>query len=34
MESVNLVDRKRVQGLICNYSLPQGSFMNFLYHKK
>jgi hypothetical protein len=31
-ESVNLVDGKYVQGLICNYSLLQGSSMNFLNH--
>jgi hypothetical protein len=29
MESVNLVDGKRVQGLICNYNLPQEPSINF-----
>jgi hypothetical protein len=31
-ESVNLVNEKRVHGVIRNYSLPQEPFMNFLYH--
>jgi hypothetical protein len=30
--SVNLVDGKRVHRVICNYILPQGSSMNFLYY--
>jgi hypothetical protein len=32
MESVNLVDEKRLQGVIRNYSLLQGPSMNFLYY--
>jgi hypothetical protein len=29
MDSINLVDGKQVQGIICNYSLPQGPSMKF-----
>jgi hypothetical protein len=32
--SINLMDGKRVQEVIRNYSLPQGFSMNFLYYKK
>jgi hypothetical protein len=31
-DSVNLVDEKQIQEVICNYSLSQGPSMNFLYH--
>jgi hypothetical protein len=32
MDSVNLLDEKHFQGVIRNYSLPQGPSVNFLYH--
>jgi hypothetical protein len=31
---VNLVDRKQVQEVICNYNLPQGSSMSFFIYNK
>jgi len=31
-DSVNFVDRRQIQRVICNFSLLQGSYNNFLYY--